>query len=210
MSKLRGSNNSSLNSDCFRMLLEHDSIFAKLQADLHPGWLSRLIVFNWARYSKQAILEALALVGNAITAHTRRLVMHGESVHHDLHCLESIALEISSLLAAEDAAVKRKREEINSKVLTFFGGNRGTLRSLEGRDADLKHINNLWREARDSLSLGIHAFNGVRSDLTALSDHQASPTPARLHVPVDKQDNNFKGWVRRIDARRIFMPAHVP
>jgi hypothetical protein len=191
------------------MLLEHDSIFTKLRADLHPGWLSRLVVFNWARYSKQAILEALTLVGSAITARTRRLVMHGESVHHDLYCLESIALEISSLLAAEDAAVKREKEEMTSKFLTLFGANRGTLRSLEGRDADLNHINNLWREARDSLSLGIHAFNGVRSDLTALSDHQASPTPARLYVPVDKQDNNFKGWTRRIDARRVFMPAQV-
>lgn len=191
------------------MLLEHDSIFAKLQADLHPGWLSRLIVFNWARYSKQAILEALALVGNAMTAHTRRLVMLGESVHHDLYRLESIALEISSLLVAEGAAVKRKRDEINSNVLTLFGGNRGMLRNLEGRDADLHHINNLWREARDSLSLGVHAFNGVRSDLTALSDHQGSPTPARLYVPVDKQDSNFKGWMRRVDARRVFMPAQV-
>jgi hypothetical protein len=182
------------------MLLEHDSIFTKLQADLHPSWFPRLFVFNWACYSKQAILEALALVGNAITAHTRCLVMHGESVHHDLHCLESIALEISSLFAAEGAAVKRKREEINSKVLTLFGGNHGTLCSLEGRDADLNHINHLWREARDTLSLGIHAFNGIQSDLMALGDHQAGPTPARLNVPVEKQDNNFKGWVRRIDA----------
>ena len=133
------------------------------------------------------ILEALALVGNAMTAHTRRLVMHGESVHHDLYCLEFIALEISSLLAAEDATVKRKKEEINAKVLTLFSGNCGTLRNLEGLDADLNHINNLWREARDPLSLGIHAFNGVQSDLTAPSDHQAIPTPARTLVRSCRQ-----------------------
>ncbi|KAH9033064.1 hypothetical protein EDB85DRAFT_1890351 [Lactarius pseudohatsudake] len=36
------------------MLLEHDAIFAKLQADLHPGLLSRLVAFNWAHRSKQA------------------------------------------------------------------------------------------------------------------------------------------------------------
>ena len=209
MSKSHGSNNPPLDSDCFRMLLEHDSIFAKLQADLHPGLLSRLIVLNWSRYSKQAILEALTLIGDAVTAHTHRLVKHGESVHHDLLCLESIALEISCLLAAEDAAVKREREEINSKVSTFFGRNRGTLRTLAGWDADLNRINHLWREARESLSLGIHAFNGVRSDLTALSENQASPKPARLHIPADKQDNNLKGWVRRIDARRVLMPAQV-
>lgn len=207
MSKSHCSNNPPLDSDCFRMLLKHDSIFTKLQADLHPSWLLRLIVFNWARYSKQAILEALTLVENAMTAHTRCLVMHGESVHHDLHCLESITLEISTLLAAKDAAVKQKREEINSRVLTLFGGNCGKLCSLEGQDANLNHINNLWREARDSLSLGIHAFNGVRSNLSALSDHQASPMPTCLHVPVDKQDNSFKGWVRRIDARHVFMPT---
>jgi hypothetical protein len=142
------------------MLLEHNSIFARLQADLHPRLLSRLVAFNWARYSQQVVLEALALVRDATTTHARRLVMHGESAHRDLHCLESIALEISSLLAAEDAAVKQKKEEINSKILTFFGAHRGALHILESREADLHHINNLWREARDSLSLGIHVFNG--------------------------------------------------
>ncbi|KAH8991828.1 hypothetical protein EDB83DRAFT_2325377 [Lactarius deliciosus] len=172
------------------MLLEHDAMFAKLRADLHPGLLSRLIAFNWAHRSKQAILEALAVVGDATTAHARRLVMHG-------------------LLAVEGAAVKWEKEEIISKMLTFFGGYRGALRILEGRGADLHYINNLWREARDSLSLGIHAFNGVQSDLTALSEHQTGPKTARLHVPVDKQDSNFKGWVGRIEARRVLTPAQV-
>ncbi|KAH9013060.1 hypothetical protein EDB85DRAFT_1890303 [Lactarius pseudohatsudake] len=104
------------------MLLEHDAIFAKLQADLHPGLLSRLVAFNWAHRSKQATLEALALVEDTTTAHARRLVMHGDSVYHDLRFLESIALEISGLLAAEGAAVRQKKEEINSKLLTVFGG----------------------------------------------------------------------------------------
>jgi hypothetical protein len=122
------------------MLLEHDSIFTKLQADLHPSWFSRLFVFNWACYSKQAILEALALVGNAITAHTRRLVMHGESVHHDLHCLESIALEISSLFAAEGAAVKRKREEINSKVFVTDLQGPPSERTQSDKMRDLKSL----------------------------------------------------------------------
>ncbi|KAH9030771.1 hypothetical protein EDB85DRAFT_2146501 [Lactarius pseudohatsudake] len=135
--------------------------------------------------------------------------MHGDSVYHDLRFLESISLEISGLLAVEGAAVKREKEEINSKMLTFFGGHRGALRILEGRGADLHCINNLWREAKDSLSLGIHAFNGVRSDLTALSEHQTGPKTARLHVPVDKQDSNFKGWVGRIEARRVLTPAQM-
>ncbi|KAH9020139.1 hypothetical protein EDB85DRAFT_1896325 [Lactarius pseudohatsudake] len=53
------------------MLLEHDAIFAKLQADLHPGLLSRLVAFNWAHRSKQATLEALALVEDTTTAHAQ-------------------------------------------------------------------------------------------------------------------------------------------
>ncbi|KAI9439156.1 hypothetical protein H4582DRAFT_2056987 [Lactarius indigo] len=137
------------------MLLEHDAIFAKLRVDLHPGLLSRLITFNRAHRSKQAILEALALVGDTTTAHARRLVMHV-------------------------AAVKQEKEKINSKMLTFFGAHRG-----------------------------IYAFNGVRSDLTALSEHQTGPKTARLHVPVDKLDKNFKGWVGRIEARRVLMPVQV-
>ena len=192
------------------MLLEHDTIFTKLQADLHPGLLSRLMVFNWPRRYEQAILEALALIGDATTTHARHLVMHGESVYHDLHFLESIALEISSLLAVEDAAIKQEKVKVNSKMLTIFGGHRRALHILEGRDADLHRICNLWREARDLLSISIHAFNGVRSDLTALSDHQAGPKTARLYVPADKQDSNFRGWVRRIEARRVLMPAQVP
>jgi len=191
------------------MLLEHDAIFAKLQADLHPGLLSRLVAFNWAHHSKQAILEALALVGDATTTHARRLVMHGESVYHDLHFLESIALEILGLLAAEGVAVKQEKEEINSKMLTFFGRHHSVLRILEGQGTDLHCINGLWREARDLLSLGIHVFNGVWSDLTALSEHQTGPKTACLHVPIGKQDSNFKGWVRRIEAQRILMPAQV-
>jgi hypothetical protein len=192
------------------MLLEHDAIFAKLQADLRPGLLSRLVAFNRAHRSKQATLEALALVEDTTTAHAHRLVMHGDSVYHDLRFLESIALEISGLLAAEGAAVRQEKEEINSKLLTIFGGHRGALRILEGRSVDLRRISNLWREAIGSLSLGIHAFNGMRSDLTALSEHRTSSKTARLHVPADKQDNNFKGWVRRIEARRVLMPAQVP
>ena len=143
------------------MLLDHDYIFASLQADLHPGLLTKLMVFNWSRYSQQAISEAHSLVGDATTAHARRLVMHGESVHRDLRALESIALEISSLLAAEDAVVKRKKKEINSKMLTIFSGHCGTLHILEGQGADLYCISNIWREAMDSLSLGIHVFNSV-------------------------------------------------
>ena len=64
-------------------------------------------------------------------------------------------------------------------------------------------------EARVPLSLGIHAFNGVQSDLTALSEHQSGPKTARLHLPADKQGLNLKGWVRRLDARRVLMPAQV-
>ncbi|KAH9170475.1 hypothetical protein EDB89DRAFT_2071858 [Lactarius sanguifluus] len=133
------------------------------------------MAFNWAHHSKQAILEALTLIGDTTTAHVHHLLMHGDSVYHDLWFLESIALEISGLLAVEDAAV-----------------------------------NNLWREATDSLSLGIYAFNGVQSDLMALSEHQTSPKAARLHIPADKQDSNFKGWVSRIEARHVLMPAQVP
>ncbi|KAI9429353.1 hypothetical protein H4582DRAFT_2065371 [Lactarius indigo] len=193
------------------MLLEHNAIFTKLQADLHPGLLSRLVAFNWVHRSKQAIFsETLALIEDTTTAHARRLVMHGDSVYHDLRFLESIALEISSSLAAEGAAVRREKEEINSRSLTIFGGHRGALRILEGRGADLRRISNLWREATESLSLGIHAFNGVRSDLTALSEHQTGPKIAQFHVPADKQDSKFKGWVRGIEARRVLMPAQVP
>jgi hypothetical protein len=192
------------------MLLENDSIFAKLRADLHPSFLSRLVTVNWARQAEHAILEALATTGDATTTHARRLVTHGEPVYHSLRLLESIALDISSLLATEVAAVKREKEEINSRMSTIFGMHRGALRVLEGRLADLRCISDLWREARDLLSLGIHAFNGIQSDLAALSEHQTGPKTVRLHVPADQQDLNFKEWVRRLEARRVLMPARVP
>lgn len=191
------------------MLLEHGSIFAKLQADLHPGFLSKLMTFNWARQAEQAILGALAISGDTTTAHARRLVEHGESVYHSLRLLESIALEISSLFAVEGASIEREKEEIHSRVLTFFGRHRRDLRGLDRRGAELHRINRLWMEARDSLSLGIHAFNGVRSDLTALCEHQSGPKTARLHLPADEQDRSIKGWVRRLNARRVLMPAQV-
>jgi hypothetical protein len=191
------------------MTLENDFIFAKLQADLHPSFLSRLMTFNWAHQAEQAILGALAISGDATTAHARRLVAHGESVYHSLRFLEAIALEISSLLAAEGAAVEREKEEINSRILTIFGWHRSALRILDGRVSELHRINHLWMEARDSLSLGIHTFNGVRSDLTALSEHQSGPKAARLHLPADEQDRSLKGWVGRLKARRVLMPARV-
>jgi hypothetical protein len=191
------------------MTLENESIFAKLQADLHPGFLSRLTTFNWAHHAEQAIMGALAISADATTAHARRLVAHGESVCHGLRSLESIALDISSLLAAEGAAVEREKEEINSSMLTSFGRHRGALRILEGRLADLHRISHLWMEAWDSLSLGIYTFNGVRSDLTALSENQSGPKIARLHLPAHEQDRSFKGWVRRLEARRVLMPVQV-
>ena len=138
------------------------------------------------------------------------IVTHGESVYHNLRLLESIALDISSLLATEVAAVKREKEEINSRMSTIFAMHRGALHVLEGRLADLHCIGNLWREARDLLSLGIHAFNGVQSDLAALSEHQTGPKIVCLHVPASQQDLNFKGWVRRLKAQRVLMPAGVP
>lgn len=190
-------------------MLENESIFAKLQADLHPGFLSKLVTFNWARQAEQAVLGALAISGDATTAHASRLVAHGEPVYRDLRFLESIALEVSSLLAAEGAAVEREKEEISSKMLSIFGRHRGALRVLEGRAAELRRVGQLWTEARDSLSLGIHAFNGVRSDLTALSENQPGLKIARLHLPADEQGRSFKGWVRRLEARRVLTPAQV-
>lgn len=52
-------------------------------------------------------------------------------------------------------------------------------------------------------------FNGVRSDLTALSEHQSGPMTTRLLLPANEQDRSVKGWVRRLNARRVLMPAHV-
>ena len=191
------------------MSLESDSVFAKLQLDLHPGFLSRLVTFNWARRAESAILEALATAEDSTTTHARRLVAHGESVYHAIRFLESIALDISSLLATEVTAVKREEDEINSRVSTIFAMHRGTLRILEGRLADLNYINDLWREAKDSLSLGIHVLNGIRSDLIALGEHQMGPKTARLYVSADQQNRSFKGWVKRLEARRVLMPAPV-
>jgi len=191
------------------MSLENDSVFAKLHADLHMGLLPRLMTFNWAHQAEHAILEALAIAEGATTTHARRLFVHGDSVYQGLRFLESIALDISSLLASEIASVKREKEEVVSKLSTAFGMHRGALRILEGRLSDLQCISDHWREARDLLSLGIQAFNGVRSDLAALSEHQAGPKSARLYVPVDQQKQYFKGWVRRLEARRVLMPAQV-
>ena len=191
------------------MYLENNSIYTKLQVNLKPGLFSRLLTFNWARQTEHMILEALATAEDSTTAHARRLVAHGESLYHSLRFLESIAVDISSLLAAEVASVKREKEELNSRVSSIFGFHRGVQRNLEGRRADLRYISNLWREARDLLSLGVHAFNGVRSDFTALSEHRTGPKTARLHVPADQQDRYFKGWVRRLEARRVLMPVQV-
>jgi hypothetical protein len=191
------------------MLLENDSVFAKLQVDQHPGLLLKFVTFDWARQAEHAILEALTTAGDATTTHARRLVAHGESVYHSFRLLESVALDISSLLATEVAAVTRERVEINSKVLTAFGVHRGALRILDGRLADLHYIGILWGEAKDSLSLAIHAFNGVRSDLLALSEHQIGHKSARLHVPADQQSRYFNSWVTRLEARRVLMPAQV-
>jgi hypothetical protein len=41
-------------------------------------------------------------------------------------------LEILSMLAAEDTTAKQKKEEINSRILTFFGGNCSVLHILGG------------------------------------------------------------------------------
>jgi len=190
----------------FRILLENDSVFAKLQASLYSGLLG-FVAFPWTRSAEGVILEALETAEEAATTHVRRLVTHGESVYQSLRFLESVALDISSMLATELAAAKREKEEISSKLLTVFGMHRGALRILEGRLVNLSYISDLWREANDLLSLGIHTFNGVRSDLTALSEHQTSPQTARLHVPIDQQSRYFKEWVRRLEARRVLMPA---
>jgi len=192
------------------MLLENHSIFAKLQAELHPGLLSRLVTTNWARQTEQAILEAIATASESTTNHLRRLVAHGEPVHHNLRLLESMALDISSLLASEIAAIRRQKEDMNSKLSSIFGMHRGALRKLEGRLADLYCITSLWREARDLLSPGIYAFNGVQSDLAALSEHQTGHEAARSHVPASQLDQNLKRWVRRLEARRVLMPARMP
>ena len=191
------------------MLLENDSVFAKLQVNLCPGLLSRLVTINWASQAEHVILEALATAEEATTTHARRLVAHGESVYNNILFLESVAVDISSLLAIKVAVAKQEKEEINARISNIFGMHRSALRILEGWLADLHCISNLWREARDLLSLGIHVFNGIRSDLTALSEHQMSPKTAHLHVPADQQVRYFKGWVRKLETRRVLIPARV-
>lgn len=188
------------------MLLESDYVVAKLKVDLHPGFLS-LVTFNRASQAERAIFEALTIAEDATTTHARRLVVHGESVHHSLHLLESVALDISSLLATELASVNQEKEEIKCRVSTIFGMQRGSLRTLKGRLADLRCINNFWGEARDFLSLAIHVFNGVRSDLVALSEYQMGHRAVRLHVPPEEQYGYFKRWTGRLEARRVFKPA---
>ena len=182
------------------MLLENDFVFTKLQVDLCLGLLSRLVMFNWACQPEHAILEALATAEDATMTHARRLVAHGEAVYNNIIFLESAAVDISSLLATEVAVAKWEKEEINPWVSNIFGMHRGALRILDGRLADLHCISNLWREARDLLSLGIHIFNGIQSDLTALSKHQTSPKTARLHVPPNQQVRYFKWWARRLET----------
>jgi hypothetical protein len=172
--------------------------------------LSGLVTTNRARRADHAILEAIATARKITTNHARRLMVHGEPVHHSLRLLESMALDISSLLATEVTAIKWQKEEINSKVSSIFGMHRRALRNLEGRLADLHCITSLWGEVRDLLSPGIHAFNGVRSDLAALSEHQTGYEAAHLHVPAGQLNQIFKGWVRRLEARRVLVPAQMP
>jgi len=63
------------------MLLENDSVFAKLHADLHMGLLLKLMTFNWAHQAEHAILEALAIAEGATMTHAHRLFIHGDSVY---------------------------------------------------------------------------------------------------------------------------------
>ena len=81
------------------MMLETDAIFAKLHANLHSGFLSRLMTFNWACHAEQTALEALAISTDITIAYAYLLVMHGESVYNGLHFLKFIVINISSLLA---------------------------------------------------------------------------------------------------------------
>ena len=154
-------------------------------------------------------MEALAITEDATTNHARRLFAHGDSVYQGLRFLESISLDISGLLALDMASARHEKEELVSKLSTAVGMHCGALRILEGQLSDLQCISDHWREARDLLSLGIHTFNGVRSDLAALSEHQSGPKSALLYVPVDKQNQHFKGWVRRLEARRVIMLAQA-
>lgn len=110
-----------------RMSLENDSVFAKLQADLHIGLLPRLVTFRWARPTEHTILEAVATAEGAATSHARCLFAHGDLVYQGLRFLESIALDISSLLASEIVFVKCEKDEVVTKLSTAFGMHRGAL-----------------------------------------------------------------------------------
>src|SRR6267154_3500090 len=174
----------------FRMLLENDSVFAKLQVDLHSGLLSRLVTFNWARQPEHAILEALATAEDATMTHAHHLVTHGESVYNNILFLESAAVDISSLLSTEVAVAKWEKEEINTRVSNIFGMHRGALRILDGRLADLHCISNLWGEARDLLSLGIHVSRAT--SLLSVSIRRAPRLPACMFLPTNRS-NILKG-----------------
>ena len=88
------------------MLLENHSVFAKLQADLYTGLLSRLVKLIWIRQAEHVILKALATAEDAATTYAHRLFAHGDSVYQSLRLMESIALDISSSLSTEIASVK--------------------------------------------------------------------------------------------------------
>ncbi|KAI9510620.1 hypothetical protein F5148DRAFT_1147408 [Russula earlei] len=113
------------------MLLESDYVIAKLKVNLHPGFLS-LVTFNWASQAERAIFEVLTIAKDAMTTHACHLVVHGKSVHHSLHLLESISLDILSLLATELASVNQEKEEIKCRVSTIFGMQCGSLCILKG------------------------------------------------------------------------------
>jgi hypothetical protein len=145
-------------------------------------------MFNWARQVENMILEVLATAEDATTTYAYCLFVHGDLVYQSLRFLKSTALDILSLLATEIAFVKREKEEVILKLTTTFGMYRGTLHVLESRLSDLQCITDHWREVRDLLSLGIHVFNGIRSNLAALSEHQTGPKTACLYVLVDQQN----------------------
>jgi hypothetical protein len=109
------------------MSLKNNFVFAKLQVDLHPGLLSRLVTFNWAHQPEHAILEALATAEDAMMTHAHHLVAHGESVYNNIIFLESTTVDISSLLATEVAIAKWEKEEINAWVSNIFGMHHGAV-----------------------------------------------------------------------------------
>jgi len=149
------------------------------------------------------------IVEDAATTHAHHLFAHGNSVYQGLCFLESITLNILSLLASEIVSLKCEKDEVVTKLSTTFGMHCGALQNLEGQLSDLGCISDHWREARDLLSLGIYAFNGIQSNLAALSEHQAGPKSTRLYIPVDQQNQYLKGWVRRLEARQVLMLGQV-